>query len=138
MTTLYENVYDRPGHRMNVSLVESGLEYQAVVQFFGKGSMDGVHALIQMLNEMLSVSPVGVKAKAILDTSQLDSAPLRSQLILAKWMLQNRAQVDRIVIVGAKPMIRRLASAVLRAARFDQVQFVRNIDEAAAWIGFRP
>lgn len=138
MNLLYEKSYDEPTNGVQVRLSEVDEQYQVQIRFYGKGTMTGARAFLTMLDEMVALSPTGARADTVLDTRELDSAPLRSQLILTKWMIQNRHFVDRIAMLGAKPMVRRLASAVLRAARFDSLRFARTPEEAAAWTGFCP
>jgi hypothetical protein len=138
VAALYEDKFERPDHGVAVRLEEVDGQYRVSAHFYGKGSMDGARAFVKMLTEMLPLAPEGSRANSVLDTRALDTAPIRSQLILAKWLIQNRHFVDRIAILGAKPMVRRLATAVLKAARFKAVQFVSTPQEASAWTGFGP
>ena len=135
---LYENAYSEPDNGVSVRLVLVESQYRLSVRFYGKGSMSGAKAFVRMLDEVLLICPEGARIDSLLDTRDLDTAPVRSQLILAKWMIQNRNVVDRIAMLGAKPMIRRLATAVLKAARFNAVRFARTPEEAASWTGFSP
>jgi hypothetical protein len=102
--------------------------------FFGRGSMVGTRAFIQMLEEISHLLSSGAKYQSLLDLTGLRGTPLRAQLSLGRWMLKNKGRVDKVAIVGAKAWERRIAKAVMKIARFKRIDFFQGVDEALCWL----
>ena len=102
--------------------------------FWGKGTMAGAHALLKFLDEVSLLVEPGCPADTVADLSSLSGSPLRAQFLLGRWLLTHREQVRRVAIVGARPWERRLATAVMKIARFKMARFFVSHEEAEAWL----
>jgi len=130
--TKYSNEFETKFEHFTVVVEESEL---TVSTFNGKGSVKGTRAYMQMLDEILSLFPDGKARPSLVDLSNLQDTPLRSQLMLGRWMLKNRHRVDKVALVGAKAWERKLAQAIMKIARFKRMEFFADQGPAREWLG---
>ena len=130
--TRYSNRYDDPGVGWCTVVVDSDQVLYVTIQ--GKGTIPGTRALIAMFDEVASLREPGETIDVYMDLMGLSKTPLRSQAIMAKWLVANRGLVGRLALVGAKPWERKIAQAVLKVARFDRAAFFKGHSEGTAWL----
>lgn len=115
--------------------VDMDAAFQITVRFEGRGSMDGTHAFIALVDRCLAMEGARGRVRGLVDLSQLDGAPLRSQLVLGRWLLGCRDAFDRLAIAGGGRFERGLAKAVTSMARMENVGFFDTASEASGWLG---
>lgn len=96
----------------------------------GQGSMAGVRAYVAILDEAVATFGRDRTTTALVDLTELRDPPLRAQLVLGKWLLSHRKQVERVAVFGGRPIEMKVAQFVMTLARIDGVGFFQ--DEAAA------
>ena len=128
---LFRREYRDEGGRFDLELDP---QYRIRLTFHGAGTMNGAHALVDMLDEVARVVPVGTVVNACIDLTELTKSPVRSQFLLGKWLIKHRNQLAHCAIFGARPWEKRLASAVMSIARFQRARFFDTGDEAADWL----
>jgi hypothetical protein len=107
---------------------------RATMSFDGKGTMEGTHALVEVLEEVERLMRPGEKVDACVDLSQMDGAPLRSQFVLGKWMVERRQKFGRLAIYGGKAIEMGVARAVMKIAGIQSVGFFDTETQARAWL----
>lgn len=102
----------------------------------GKGTMEGAHAFVRILNEAIEELGRDYRVEAKVDLRQLYSSPVRAQFVLGKWLFANKALIDNVAIFGGKPWEMRLARVVMKIARMKRVGFFDTEAQAIAYLGW--
>jgi hypothetical protein len=110
--------------------LDAGGDVQVTVR--GHGNLPGARAMIAFLDEVASHLGGGRSARIHYDISRVHGAPLRAQILFAKWFVSHRRVVSRVAIVGAGPVERRVAA--IASAGFGNLRFFERDAEARAWL----
>lgn len=107
------------------------------VLFFGKGSVDGAHALCRLIDEIRDEQGHDKVISALVDMRQIYSAPLRAQAIIGRWLLSRRNQIARVAVFGGGKLEMAVARAVMTIAGMGQKAFFgANVGDALKFLGF--
>ena len=128
----YRNEYRTPTHLIECICAE---DWRAMVRIGGKGTVEGAHILVGMLDDIVALDPSRTGA-CIMDISDVTKTPVRVQFVLGKWLLKNRKRVEQIALVGAKPWEQKIAKAVTKIARYEHIAILSTIPEALAFLGW--
>jgi hypothetical protein len=115
-------------------LVEVRSDYRALLRLRGAGTMERVHSLLEALDrgdQTIGDCPPMLGA---VDIAGVQTAPLRAQFILGRWLLTRRKKFERIAVFEGKPFAMMLGKAAMRIARFKQVGFFKRREDAFAWL----
>jgi hypothetical protein len=123
---LQENYKDQNVH-FTLSLAETGLLH---VSFTGKGSNPGTRRFISLVEEGIAIEGTG-SLQVLMDMRELTSVPLRSQVMMGKWLMAIKGRLGKVAVVGGGSVARGLA----RTAGMKQVRFFQGIAEAEEWLG---
>jgi hypothetical protein len=115
--------------------VDSG--HAARVAFWGKGSMEGARAFVDALDAMKRTRAGQPQMDAAVDLAKLSGSPIRSQLLIGKWLLTNASLFSRIAVFEGKPLEMNLARAIMKIARMDRVGFFHSRAEAESFLAGR-
>jgi len=108
--------------------------FRIVIDFHGKGTVDGTRAFLQIMDEAMKEYPEDLPKSALLDVSDLQKTPIRSQAIMGKWLLQNKHLVGHVALVGAKRWERAVAKTVMKIARMKRIDFFDSQSAANRWL----
>ena len=115
-------------------LVDS--EFRSFLHFEGKGSMDGTRAFVRFADEAIAEFGENYRSQSLVDLTKLDSAPLRAQFVLGKWLLKNKRYLTQIAVFGGKPFEMAIARAVMKIARMKSVGFFNHGHQARQFLNF--
>jgi hypothetical protein len=102
-------------------------------EFFGIGHMDITYAFIEALEKVLKVAgPEPLSGIVILH--RLEKAPLRSQFVLGKWLLNHKQHIARLALCGAKPWEAKIAKFIMKMARMKDFCFFDDTESGLAWL----
>ena len=96
--------------------------------------MDGAREFLKMADEAIAFFGPEYKTKITADLRSLRGAPLRSQVLLGKWLLKNKRYVERIAVFGGKRVEMAIAKAVMKIARMTHVGFFNDELSARTFI----
>lgn len=114
-------------------MVELGEDDCMRATFVGRGSNDGTRRLVQIFDEMIGhASPR--KLCLLMDLTEMSGTPVRTPLILGKWLLKNKQHIERVAVFGANPAETAIASSIVRIARFDAIRVFEQRDVADKWL----
>lgn len=101
----------------------------------GRGTLAGATRMIEVLDEAIAGAAED-SARLWFDVAQVRGAPLRSQAMFGRWLVRQRHVVHRVVVLGAAPWERRLATFACSVAGFRAFRFfdARDRDEARRWL----
>jgi hypothetical protein len=128
---LFERHWAQGGARVDFHVDE---KMYSLVVFSGKGSMDGAREFLKMADEAIAFFGPDYKTKITADLQSLRGAPLRSQVLLGKWLLKNKRYVERIAVFGGKRIEMAIAKAVMKIARMTHVGFFNDASSARTFI----
>jgi hypothetical protein len=128
---LFERHWAQGGARVDFHVDE---QMYSLVVFSGKGSMDGAREFLKMADEAIGFFGPEYKTKITADLRSLRGAPLRSQVLLGKWLLKNKRYVERIAVFGGKRVEMAIAKAVMKIARMTHVGFFNDELSARTFI----
>ena len=114
--------------------VRMDADYLVTVRFEGKGTMAGTQAFTQLVDRCRALPGAHGRLKGLVDLSALDGAPLRSQMVLGKWLVGCRDAFHRLAIAGGGRFERGLAKAVTAMARMENVAFTTTVEEAQRFL----
>jgi len=109
-------------------------EYKARIVMGGKGTMDGTHAFVRMLDDAITELGRDKKVTTKIDLRNLRDSPVRAQFILGKWLFKNKDQVENLAIFGGKAWEMRLARLIMKIARMHRVGFFDTEPQALAFL----
>ena len=132
---LYTNRYEgASGERIDLRV---DAQMRSHVVHIGKGSVAGTRAAIVMFEEVKALLGADVRTVTLVDIRGLYDAPIRSQLILGKWLLKNKAQLKRLAVFGGHAWEMKLARALSKMAGLASVTgFFQREAEARAYLGW--
>ena len=111
-------------------------EYKARVVMTGKGSMDGTHAFVRMLNEAIAELGREHKVESKVDLRKLSNSPVRAQFVLGKWLFANKPLIKNLAIFGGKAWEMKLARLIMKIARMPRVGFFDTEAQAMTFLGW--
>jgi hypothetical protein len=111
-------------------------EHRSFVYFYGKGSMEGTRMFLRFADEAIVELGDAYRTFSLVNLTQLDSAPLRAQFSLGKWLFSNKRYITKIAVFGGRPFEMKLARAVMKIARMREVDFFKTEASARAFLGF--
>jgi len=110
-------------------------DHHVTIEFDGRGTMGGVRAFVQILDEIGEIVPEGERLFSLMDCRRYKGTPLRAQLTLARWLMLHRSNVGQVAVVGARPWEERLGRAVMKLANMSQLLgFFSSIADARRWL----
>lgn len=120
--------------RLEIDLDE---DWRMKVLFFGKGSVEGAHALCRLIDEIRDEQGHDRVISALVDMRRIRSAPLRAQAIIGRWLLSRRSQIARVAVFGGGKLEMAIARAVMTIAGMGQKAFFgATVDEALRFLDF--
>ena len=117
---MFDKEWSEPSGKFTMTVDQNHL---GVTRMYGKGTMAGTRAFVDMLDESAMVVGEDVNVRALVDLRELTGSPLRSQLLLGKWLLKNKHRFHRIAVFGGDPWEMKLARTVATLARFKNIGF---------------
>ncbi len=111
-------------------------EYKARVVMTGKGSMDGTHAFVKMLDEAIDELGRDKLVESKIDLRRLSHSPMRAQFVLGKWLFGNKKLIKNLAIFGGKAWEMKLARLIMKIARMPRVGFFDTEAQAVAFLGW--
>lgn len=116
--------------------VEMDGHHRLRAHFRGDGTMDSAQAAVEAMKAAFEqVGETGTLA-ALMDLSEMHSTKMRAQFLITKALMPYRKRLHKVAVVGAKPMAKKLVSAVTRMARVQSVRFCDARAEALEWLGW--
>ncbi len=106
--------YQAPHGWFQASLAQD--EPRLVVTMEGDGNDEGLERLIGFLDRAEALLRPGELVHVDVDVSRLTWVPLRTPLVLGRWILSHRHQLDRADILVGGPLVRTATEAVFRIA----------------------
>lgn len=113
---------------------EIDADHNTTVVVRGDGTLGGARAMLGYLDDAVRELGPTFHSRVFFDLSESRGAPLRAQFMFGKWLLGHKAMIARGVVVGARPLERRIAAAAVRIAGLSNVRFFERADEARAWL----
>jgi hypothetical protein len=108
--------------------------FRGVVVIDGKGSIAGSHALIGLVEGARDEIGHEVIIESLVDLRKLHGAPLRSQLIIGKWLFKRKDQIRKIAVFGGSRVEMKLASTIMTIARMKNAHFTKHLSNALTWL----
>ncbi|MCB9728731.1 MAG: hypothetical protein H6744_17495 [Deltaproteobacteria bacterium] len=130
---LFHRVYDDGDVRIEVGIDTA---YNSIATLAGRGTVKGAKALTRMLDDASEQLGRHNRTRSLVSLEALHDSPIRSQLVLGKWLFQNRQLVDAIAVYGGKPWEMKLARAVMQIAQLQNAGFFQTRPEAEAFLGW--
>jgi hypothetical protein len=107
------------------------------IVFFGKGTVEGAHALCRLVDEIREEIGQERVISALVDMRCARSAPLRAQAIIGRWLLSRRSQIARVAVFGGGKLEMAIARAVMTIAGMGQKAFFgATVDESLRFLEF--
>ena len=128
---LFDRQWSEPSGNFTMTVDQS---HFGVTRMFGKGTMAGTRAFVEMLDESVTVVGEDVYVRALVDLRELTGSPLRSQILLGKWLLKNKHRFHRIAVFGGDPWEMKLARAIATLARFKNIGFYGDETPALSYL----
>ena len=129
--TIYSHESNVGGADLRMILTD---RWECVLGMVGKGSVEGARNFVARISEMHEAHPDADPTIVAVDLSELHSSPVRAQIIIGRWLLQNRHLVGRIGVFEGAPLEMKLARALMKMARMREVGFFESRDEAFAFL----
>ncbi|MEZ4268532.1 MAG: hypothetical protein R3F39_19375 [Myxococcota bacterium] len=129
---LFHRVYDDGEVRIEVG-IDPGYNTTAVLA--GRGTVKGAKALCDILDDAANKLGRHNRTRSLVSLEKLHDSPIRGQLILGKWLFQNRSLVDAIAVYGGKPWEMKLARAAMQIAQVSNAGFFQTEAEAKRFLG---
>ena len=98
--------------------------------FTGKGSNPGTRRFIELVEKGIGIVGEG-NLRVLMDMQQLGSVPIRSQMMMGKWLLSVKSRIGKVAVVGGGSLARTLS----KSAGMEQVRFFEQRNEAVGWLG---
>lgn len=111
--------------------------YRIVVRFHGRGTVEGTQAFLRVIDEAIEAYPDELPKCALLDVSDLQKTPLRSQIIMGHWLLTKKHLIGHVALLGARRWERAIAKAVMKIARMNRIDFFKTEGAATQWLDTR-
>lgn len=113
---------------------EIDADHNTTVVVVGDGTLGGARAMLGYLDDAVRELGPTFHTRVYFDLSESRGAPLRAQFMFGKWLLGHKRMIARGVVVGARPVERRLAAAAVRIAGLSNVRFFEDGEAARAWL----
>lgn len=110
-------------------------DYLVITTITGKNvSIKGTDAFIDVLNRAYDKLEIDKKVRVLADLSELESTPIRIQLLLGRWILTHKHCVGKVAIVGAAKWEKKIAEAVFSVAGISNISFFEQKSEAMSFL----
>jgi hypothetical protein len=129
---LFQRVYDDGEIRIQVGIDAA---YNTTAILSGRGTVKGAKALTDILDEAADKLGRHNRTSSLVSLERLYDSPIRGQLILGKWLYQNRQLVKIISVYGGKPWEMKMARAVMQIAQINNAGFFQTEAEAKRFLG---
>ena len=102
----------------------------AQIVFEGNSTVNGTKEFIAWIEEEIETA-LPSKINILIDQRNLQSIPMRVQLMMAKWLLQVKSRIANVAVVGGSKNAKILA----KGAKMDNIKFFEDIEQAIQWLG---
>lgn len=107
----------------------------AWVTIRGQGNVAGLEALVRQLDACSALLERGERVRILVDVSGVTLVPARAPLVLGRWILGHRHQLDRAGVVVSSGIVQALTRTVFRIAGVPGVLITTETGEARRWVG---
>ncbi len=89
---------------------------------------------MRFLDECSALLTHGERANILIDVSRVTTVPARTPLVLGRWILAHRHQLERAAVVVNNGVIRAVTRTVFRIAGVPGVCITTDPAEAHRWV----
>ncbi len=125
--------YRAPRGQLRVALAAS--EPVAWVTIEGEGNLPGLEDLVSYLDECSRRLSPGERVRILIDVSRVTHVPARAPLLIGRWILAHRHQLERAGVVVGGGVVQALTRTVFRIAGVPGVRITTDAGEARRWVG---